>query len=143
MTDLRTTLHWLTEQGIHDEAECWILGSDTVQPVVGVTPTNSGDTYLLSEEPWAEPAPAPLSYRAVCDILLESYAGGGSLRWATNPATIYRGSYSVNVENAVFFVFLPSEIEIVDSHEVKMEQRKRQAEQLTQEIERGEKPWVT
>lgn len=140
--NLRTVLRWLDEARIHDEAECWVLGGDTVQPVTGVTSTESGDMLLHSEEPWAEPAPAPLRFREVCDTLLEEYAGGGLLKWADHP-DVYRGSYSVNVETAVFFVFTSPGVEIVDSHEEKMEQRKQQAETLTQEIERQEKPWQT
>jgi hypothetical protein len=138
---LRTVLMWLEEHRLHDDAECWVLGGDTVEPVHGVTWEESGDMVLHSRPPWTEPAPTPLQYAAVRDTLLEHYAGGGRLKWAGHP-DVYRGSYVVNAESSVFFVFLPTEIQIVDSHEEKMEQRKKQAIDLTRKIEESQS-WPT
>jgi hypothetical protein len=140
--NLRTVLRWLDEQRIHDEAMCWILGSDTVEPVTHVTWTEDGHMILESLPPWSEPIPTALRYEEVCDILLEHYAGGGSLKWTKQPDTIYRGSYVVDPKESVFFIFLPSNIRFVDSHSEKIEQKRQQAIQLTRQIEESQK-WPT
>jgi|SRR5271156_2363619 len=136
-TSLRTALAWLQAHGLSDDAECWVLGEDTVQPVTGVTQV-AGDMMLVSAAPWSEPTPLPLSFGGVCDILLENYSGGGTLRWHAKPDDPYRGSYVVNPESAVFFLFLPENIQIVEGHAEKMEQRIQQAIQLTREIQESQ-----
>lgn len=141
MISLRTVLRWLEEHRLHDEADCWVLSGDTVEPVVEVTWEDEGNMILHSRPPWSEPAPTPLQYHMVCDTLLEHYAGGGQLKWGGHP-DMYKGSYVVNAESSVFFLFLPSSIEIVESHEEKMEQRKNQAIELTRKIEESQS-WPT
>lgn len=154
MTNLRTVLMWLDEQQIHPDAECWVLGHDTVQPVVDIVQAGGGegtyfntqailgDLVLITTQPWGDPTPAPLHYGAVYDTILETYSGGGRLLWDAHHKDTYRGSYVVNAESAVFFLFLPTDIEIVDSHEEKMEQRKKQAIELTRKIEESQ-TWPT
>jgi hypothetical protein len=136
-TSLRTALSWLQAHGLSDDAECWVLGQDTVQPVTGVTQVLS-DMLIITAPPWSDPAPTPLRFAAVCDTLLENYSGGGTLRWLAKPDDPYRGSYVVNPKSAVFFLFLPNEIQIVESHEEKMEQRTQQAIQLTRDIQESQ-----
>lgn len=139
MTDLRTVLRWLGEQEISELAECWILSDGTVEPVVTLQELD-GSLYLGSRSVWSAPAPVPLRFGTVYDKLLGSYSGGGLLHWTSHPGHTYRGSYVVNPNNAVFFLFLPDSIKLIDSHSDKMEQRKEQAKQLTKEIEN---PWQT
>lgn len=141
MTTLRTALSWLQAHGLSDDAECWVLGSNTVQPVTGVT-SEGADMVLHTAPAWSEPTPAPLRYASVCDTLLENYSGGGTLRWRTRPTDPYRGSYVVDTNSAVFFLFLPQGVELVESHDEKMAQRKQQAIQLTREIQETETPWL-
>jgi len=140
--NLRTVLRWLDEQRIHDEAGCWVLGHDRVEPVEHVTWTEDGDMLVLTEPPWSTPTPVPLTYREVSDILLEHYSGGGLLKWANHPEEVYKGSYVVKPESAVFFLFLSQEVGIVESHSEKMEQRKQQAIELTKRIEESQS-WPT
>jgi hypothetical protein len=142
MTNLRTALQWLDEQDIGGQAECWVLGNNTVQPIVHVTWTEVGDVLLWTLPPWTEPSPTPLQFARVSDMLLEHYSGGGSLRWANQLSDTYRGSYVVNSESAVFFLFLPPNVRIMDSHDEKMEQRKQQAIELTKRIEESQ-TWPT
>jgi hypothetical protein len=136
--NLRTVLKWLDEQRIHDEAECWILTGDTVEPITYVTWTNNGDIILTSAPPWHEPTPIPLHYAQVCAMLLEHYSGGGLLKWSKRPRDTYRGSYIVNPESSVFFIFLSSTVGVVEDHETKMEQKKQQAIQLTRQIQESQ-----
>lgn len=136
-TSLRTALAWLQAHGLSDNAECWVLGQDTIHPVTGVT-QDAGDMILESAAPWSEPTPLPLAFGGVCDILFENYSGGGTLKWQVKPDDPYRGSYVVNPKSAVFFLFLPENIQIVDGHAEKMEQRTQQAIQLTREIQESQ-----
>lgn len=142
MTSLRTVLHWLDEQRIWNNAECWVLADNTVEPVVGVTWTDDGNMVLSTASVWTEPTPTPLQYGPVCDTLREHYSGGGRLIWTTKSEDVYRGSYVANAETAVFFVFLPKSVEIIETHEEKLEQRKQQAIELTKKIEESQK-WPT
>lgn len=138
-TSLRTALSWLQAHGLSDEAECWVLGSDTVEPVTGVTSTEAGDMVLSTAPPWSEPTPIPMQYNAVCDTLLEEYAGGGALRWASRPDEPYRGSYVVDATSAVFFLFLPEDVQLLaESHDEKMEQQKQRAKELTKQIQEAQ-----
>lgn len=134
--DLRTALQWLGEHGLAPNAECWVLSGDTVEPVIGVTPTPRGNCIMWTRPVWAEPSPSPLTFTATYDILVESYSGGGRLIWEAQPRFTYRGSHVVDPEKSVFFLFLPTAIQLIESHEEKMEQRKQQARQLTEQIER-------
>src|SRR5271157_2708338 len=131
---LRTALQWLTDHDLSDDAECWVLSGDTVEPIVGVTATPAGDVWIGTAAVWSEPAPIALRYGPMCDTLLETYSGGGSLRWANSPGQTYRGSYTPNPDVSVFLLFLPTEVRLVESHEEQMEKRKQQAKQLTREI---------
>lgn|SRR5208283_1419934 len=136
-TSLRTALSWLQAHGLSDSAECWVLGADTAQPVTGIA-QDGADMVLHTAPPWSEPTPQPLRFAAVCDTLLENYSGGGTLKWHAKPDDPYRGSYVVNSESAVFFLFLPDSIQLFESHEEKMEQRTQQAIQLTRDIQESQ-----
>lgn len=138
--DLRTALQWLGEHGLDNEAECWVLSGDTAEPVTGVTPTPLGNVILWTLPPWTEPFPRPLSYAAVYDTLVGEYSGGGRLIWESQPRHTYRGSHVIDPAKSVFFLFLPTAIQLIESHEEKMEQRKQQAKQLTEQIERTQNP---
>lgn len=138
--NLRTSLQWLQGHGLEEDAECWILSGDTVEPIIGVTSQEDGNVILSSRPIYEEPSPIPLTYGVVSDRLLESYSGGGCLLWGTDTDQTYRGSYVVNPETAVFFLFLPSDIQIYETYSEQMDQRKQQARQLTSEIERAQKP---
>lgn len=142
MTSLRTVLLWLDEQPISKEAECWVLGDDMVEPVTDVTWNDQGNMYLWTAPPWNDPSPKPLHYSIVSAMLLEHYSGGGALQWATDPEYVYRGSHVVKPESAVFFLFLPQSIKLVESYSEKMEQRKKQAIDLTRKIEESQS-WPT
>lgn len=136
---LRTVLQWLDEQNISLDAECWVLTNDTVLPVIAAIPDGGrGDIILRTAPVWSEPPPVPLTFDAIHDTILEHYSGAGELIWLNANSTItYRGSYVVNADNAVFFLFLPEKIELVETHIEKMEQRKKQAIDLTKEIEKN------
>src|SRR5271155_4142857 len=136
-TSLRTALAWLQAHGLSDSAECWVLGEEDTQPVTNVTQV-AGDMILESAAPWSTPTPLPLGFGGVYDILFENYSGGGTLRWHAKPDDPYRGSYVVNPGSAVFFLFLPENIQIVEGHAEKMEQRTQQAIQLTREIQESQ-----
>lgn len=132
---LRTALMWLESHRLSAQAECWVLAGDDVEPVTGVT--CDGDVTLTSRPVWGDPSPTPLPYGLIYDKIMEQYSGGGSIKWEGHSET-YRGSYVVDPAKAVFFLFLPESVMIVESHEEKMEQRRQQARQLTREIERSQ-----
>lgn len=134
MTDLRTAIRWLLEHELAETAEVWVLAKPVLRPVVAVEPV-AGDTWLGTAPVWSEPTPAPLQWDRFYDRLMECYAAGGTFRWAQHPELVYRGSYVVNPASAVFLLFLKPDIELVQSHSELMEQRKEQANQLTQEIQ--------
>lgn len=133
MTDLRTVLLWLDEQDISPDAESWVLSDSQVLPVTDLAVGE--DAWLVSSPVWSEPTPTPLKYGAVYDRLLASYSGGGRLKWTDHVTYIYRGSYVVDGTKAVFFLFLPEQIQLKETHRERQEKREEQARQLTQEIE--------
>jgi hypothetical protein len=136
MTDLRTVLHWLDEQDPAPDAECWLLSDRTVLPVVDrAVASGSGSIILITASVWAEPTPVPLRYDALRATIMENYSGAGQMQWSERVNYIYRGSYVVDPMVSVFFTFLPPQVELIETHAEKMEQRRKQARQLTKEIE--------
>jgi hypothetical protein len=144
MINLRTTLQWLTE---HDptpspSAECWVLTDREVLPIIAIgREINIDEGYstadvLVDTSPiWSQPPPTPLTYVALYDKLLETYSGGGKLGWRSHVTYTYRGSYVVNPDNAIFFLFLPSNVILRSTYQEELDRRKDQARQLTKEIE--------
>lgn len=138
---LRTALQWLDEQHIAPDAECWVLAGDTVEPVTSIDVTGQGDILLTTAKVWDDPAPVPMLYDEVHGALIDSHSGGGALHWRTHSET-YRGSYVVNPERAVFFVFLPDDVSLSPgTYTERVDQRREQAKQLTREIERERRSW--
>jgi hypothetical protein len=141
MTDLRTTLQWLTEQHITGDAECWLLADATVLPVTDLAvQEGEGSLILVTSTVWSEPTPVPLHYERVYAKLMDSYSGAGRMKWAGHVNYTYRGSYVVDPTSSVFFLFLPEHVQLIEPHSEKMEKREQQARQLTEEIEH---PWQT
>ena len=137
MIPFRTILNWLTAHNLSDSAEVWVLGAKSVEPVLQVQPLSSGNAEVETASVWSKPAPVPLQYGSFYDTLLRSYSGGGTLEWQDHYQDTYRGSYTVNPQTAVFLLFLPDEIQLIETHAEKMEQRRKQAKELTEVIERS------
>jgi hypothetical protein len=135
VTDLRTAIRWLIEHDLSESAEVWCLSHRDIEPITELRPVGP-DFVVESRSIWSEPTPVPLQWAAFYDMLMGSYSGGGTFKWAAHPET-FRGSYSVNPQTAVFLLFLPPQTQIIETHAEKMEQRQQQAQQLTQEIDRA------
>lgn len=134
----RTILKWLTDHNLSDDAEVWILGdySSPVEPVTEIGSTDEGAVWVETSPVWKEPVPVPMHYGPFYARLLECYSGAGTLQWLGHSDT-YRGSYTVNPHAAVFLLFLPDSIDLLETHTEKMEQRKKQARELTEVIEKS------
>lgn len=136
MVDVRTALNWLNEHHLEDGAEVWVLSDDLVVPV---TEVGIGENVYIYTRPIDLTNPTQgLTYHDFLDSILKDYSAGGRVIWAKRPDLTFRGSYVRNPAAAVFLVFLPEQVQLVESHEDKMEQRKEQARTLSERIE---KPW--
>jgi hypothetical protein len=133
MTNMRTALQWLLEHELADDAEVWVLSKPYFEPVVALEPVGS-DAWVGSV-PVALDGPAGMRWSEFYGKLASWYTAAGSFRWAQHPEMIYRGSLAVNAQSAVFLVFLDPNVELVQSHAELMDQRRDQANKLTQEIE--------
>lgn len=137
--DLRTVLMWLAEHELPPTVECWVLSESAIHPIESVTSDDTGDVTLTTGPLTLEAT--PMHYGSIFDTLIETYSGGGHLRWRGAPRHTYRGSYTRNPSEAVFFVFLPESIQPPpETYAEEMDKRKQQARELTQEIERSQKP---
>lgn len=127
MVNLRTVLRWLAEHNLDDNAECWVLTHETVVPIIYATPKGE-NIDIVTAGVWETPVPIPVTFTYLFDTIVNDYSGGGTLYW--RKGYTYRGSYVVNSDNAVFLLFLPDEIDLIEAHKEKMETKKKQAEEL-------------
>jgi hypothetical protein len=131
MTTLRTALQWLDEHQLSDDAECWVLTDEAVIPIVAVQ-CDGGDAILHTSKVFRD----PLTYSKLRDTILADHSGGGNLTWYGNTERFYRGSYTVNPEQAVFFIYLPQNATLsYIPYDEQIEIKRQQARQLTQEID--------
>ena len=134
MTTMRTALQWLLEHELDEHAEVWVLSGAEFEPVVALEPVGS-DAWVGTVPVWSDAGASRLRWSAFFGKLGSWYTAGGTFRWAQHPEMVYRGSHVINPQSAVFLVFLDPNIELVQSHAELMDERRDQANKLTQEIE--------